>query len=310
MHMLRKALTVATLLWGASATAQVVVSDPTSTALEIKMLATNIEHGFQLGEQLTQLKQNVQLVREGVSLARDAYAGINYFQHFDAQQFLQAGETYFLAGSGTADALNLAANIEQNGLNGGYFSPAVLGSASNLYNDVERRAAAIQAQGHLYDPKAALTLSAELDAVVHNLDYQQGAARTVEPSTSAQGLLAYDALQADPSLLALVVHQRAESEQQARTAMKLYLESLGASPGKAEQLAASATTLSAVELGRLNDKQAQSLNLQLLERTEKSVASAQTRKENDLVWQQIVTGVGATYGRGAPVPPEPSMGDR
>jgi hypothetical protein len=293
-----------------SARAQWVVADPTSQALEGKLLLANIEQSFTLGRQLAQLQQSVQVAQQGLTLARDVYAGIGMFQNFNAQQFLEAGQTYFLAGTAVGSAVNFYQDITTNGLNGGVFSPSVLQQSTNLYGDVQRRLLASQTQGSFYDARSALTLSREVQSVIHSSAYQDASVKTPEPGTPTEGLIAYDELMVDPQLLSLSVHQRAEAEQQGRTAMQMYLESLGASPGKAQQLVATSTTLAAVELARINDKAAASLNVQQLDRVERSTAAAQTRRENDMLWGLIVSGLNATYSSAAPAPEAPSLTDR
>ena len=297
------------MLSASNALAQLVVTDPTSTAIQTQTLAQAVLQKMALGEQLVQLRGALTTAQQGLSIARDAYAGINQFQHFNADVFLQEGEAYFLAGTTAGQVVNFYADVHDNGLNGGHFDPGIAGRTADLFRDAARRAQAMTIQVPSIDALGAWSVAQGINSAIHDPLGQKVAMATPDPSTAAEGITAFQEWQLDPKLLALLVHQRQEAEQNARDAMKLYLESLGASPGKAAQLSASATTLSAVAIARLNDKSAQSLNLQQLERLEKSSAGAQTRKENDMMWNQVVDGLDSSYGKSPADATAPSLGD-
>lgn len=269
----------------------VIVSYPTrahafmgSEDIELAVLVS------QSAASLEQLRASLAAAREQVQFARDVYAGVNDFRQFDPQAFLDSQQQQWLSQVPLAqDVSSFVQDITANGLNGGRFSASDLYYRVDAYHDAYRRHQAEQANGGKvvpYDARAALGVSREAEAALANPATRAALANQPVPDV-ADGLFAVDAAKADPALLSLYMQRRAQAKEAEYQAFKLYAESMGASPGKAQQLAAMAAGLSAQELARVDDKLGQSLSLQQLQRQEEAGAKASERRETDALWNNI-----------------------
>lgn len=295
---------LATLLLAPSARAQLVTSDPMNQLI----FWENVTHTTQLAQSLEQLRQTTVAAKENLSLVRDVYAGVNEFLHFDPKDFLESGKSYYLTKSGVGDlVVDARSGIE--GGSGGRFNPYQLVQRVDMYGDQSRRMDAREDAVPLpYDADAALGISQDLNALIDHPGYQKRLLGEPPPPTAAEGLLLFDAARADPQLAQALVYERTHSKEAETRAMKLYLESLGASPGKAQQLAATASTMTAAELASVNDKLAQQTALMQVERIENAAGRAEARRETDAMWQGVGEGIERSFGSG-PRPTEmPAFG--
>jgi hypothetical protein len=95
----------------------------TSDGILSGILAENVEEVAQVTETVAQLKQMLQNAREAVSIARDAYAGLDAIRHGDVGQYLQQARSEFERATGVSDAMDLYTDVQRNGMHGGYFDP-------------------------------------------------------------------------------------------------------------------------------------------------------------------------------------------
>ena len=258
------------------------------------MLTLLYTQGF---EELAQAGETIKTAQENLQLVRDVYAGVNDFVNFDPQAFLDGQKDYWLAQMPIAgDAQSFVNDISTNGLGGGSSSNPY--NRLDVYRDAFRRKEAQRAfKGSLepYDGKKALTVSREAETALSNSSTRVRLANKPEPATVAEGLFAVDAAKGDPQLLALYMQRRAAAKEAEYQAFKLYSESLGASPGKAQQLAAMAAGITAQELARIDDKLTQSVAMQQLEQQQRSSAKATERRETDFLWRDLEGATQTTF---------------
>lgn len=239
-------------------------------------------------EEINQASQTIATAREQLEFAKDVYAGINYFTTFDPQAFLEQEKSYFLTHiQVAAEASSLVTEVTSGRITGG--------SADSLYNrfdafrDAQRRRQAKQGNGRVapYDANRALTLSAETEEALGDPTQRGRLTGKPDVATVSDGLLEADMSRVDPALLNLYLARRAAAKEAEYQAFKLYAEAIGASPGKAQQLAALAAGLSAQELARIDHSLAQANTAAQLERHERSVAKANEKAQVDFVWDDI-----------------------
>jgi hypothetical protein len=249
--------------------------------------------------ELTQLGNAITTAKEQLQLARDVYAGVNEFLNFDPQAFLEGQRQQWMSDIPLANEVQgFVSDVSANGLRGGHFSAQDVYQRFDTYRDAARRAQARRALGGTLEPfdaRAALSLSREADTALASAHFRQQLAQAAEPATLSEGLFASDAARADPQLLALYVRRRAAAKEAEYQAFKLLSESMGATPGKAQQLAAMATGLSAQELARIDEKLGQSLSLQELQHTTEATTRATERLETDFLWKDIERGAHDTF---------------
>lgn len=248
------------------------------------LVAQGTQELAQFGEAITTAQQQLQL-------ARDVYAGVNDFLNFDPQAFLEGQRQQWMADVPIAGQLQgFVADVSNNGLGGGRFDVHDVYARFNTYRDAARRAEARRALGGTlepYDARAALTLSADTETALASPRVRQQLGGQMTPATLADGLFASDVARVDPQLLTLALQRRAAAKEAEYQAFKLLSEAMGASPGKAQQLAAIASGLSAQELARIDDKLGQSLTLEQLRQEQESTTRANERRETDFLWGDI-----------------------
>lgn len=241
--------------------------------------------------QIAQVADAIATAKEQLELARDVYAGVNDFLQFDPQAFLDGQKQQWMYSIPLASEVqSLVTDVGTNGLNGGRFDAGRMAARFDVYRDQMRRMDAHDAMGgslEPYDARAAMTLSRETDAVFSNGNARARLANQPEPETVSHGLFAADAARVDPQLLSLYMQRRAAAKEAEYQAMKLYAEASGASPGKAQQLAAMAAGMSAQELARIDDKLSQSLTLEQLQYQQEAAARANERREVDFLWTDM-----------------------
>lgn len=240
--------------------------------------------------ELAQFGEAIATAKEQLDLAKDIYAGVGDFLEFDPQAFLDGQKQNWLSQVPLASDVQGFVTDLSSGLGGGHFDARDLYGRFDAYRDAHRRKEAQRALGRTlepYDAKVALTVSREAEGALANSRTRAQLAGKPEVETISEGLFAVDAAKADPQLLALYMQRRAAAKEAEYQAMKLYAESLGAAPGKAQQLAAMAAGLSAQELARIDDKMSQSVALQQLDRQQKASAKATEAQEADFLWGDI-----------------------
>lgn len=240
--------------------------------------------------ELAQFTEAIATAKEQLDLAKDVYAGVGEFLEFDPQAFLDGQKQNWLSQVPLASDVQGFVTDLSSGLGGGHFNARDLYGRFDAYRDAHRRKEAQRALGRTlepYDAKVALTVSREAEGALANARTRAQLAGKPEVETVSEGLFAVDAAKADPQLLALYMQRRAAAKEAEYQAMKLYAESLGAAPGKAQQLAAMAAGLSAQELARIDDKMTQSVALQQLDRQQKASAKATEAQEADFLWGDI-----------------------
>lgn len=243
--------------------------------------------------QLQQVSQAIETARQQLQVARDVYAGVNDFRNFDPQTFLDGQKQQWLSQVPLAtDVQSFVSDVRDNGLSGGRFDANALASRFDVYRDAYRRREAAQALGGPvapYDARTAMSVSREAERALSSPTLRQQLTAQPEPTTLSDGLFAADAARVDPQLLALYVKRRAAAKEAEYQAFRLTAEAMGASPGKAQQLAAMATGLSAQELARIDDKMSTSVTLQQLDRQEKAVGSAVERRDFELLYENAAS---------------------
>lgn len=253
---------------------------------ESAALTTLVAQGF---EELGQAATVINTAKQELELARDVYAGIGEFVNFDPQAFLEEQQQIWLSQLPlVGDVKAFGEDLVGNGLKGGHARD--LASRFDAYRDARRKAEALDNLGgevRPYDARTALTVAGEAQRTLTNPAARASLAKKAEASTASEGLFSIDASRADPQLLGLYMQRRAAAKEAEYQAFKLYSESLGASPGKAQQLAAMATSLSAEQLARIDDKLATSTSLQQLDRQEKALDKAASLRESEYLWQDV-----------------------
>lgn len=272
------------------------------------ILAQNVSQGLQLSEQLTQLRTMVSNARENYEFARTVYAGIDQLKNFDPDAFLEQGRVYFLNTALVSDTTGFVHDVTTHGLAGGTFNLAAIRHRVDIYLDAARRAQAQTDQKRPYDVTAALGVSAEAEIAVRSPEYRRKLLADPPPSTATEGLIEYEAARSDPRLLALLMHMRAESEETSEKAFQLYMRSLHASPGEAQQINAVSASLATAELARLNNKGAKSLAIEQLRAAQQATDAAHQRAEVDAAWTQIAQGFATPNA--IPAPAMPSLSDK
>lgn len=255
---------------------------------ESAALTTLVGQGFdelgQFGTMITTAKQNLDMLR-------DIYAGVGEFVNFDPQAFLEEQQQIWLSQLPIAgDVKAFGEDVITNGVKGGKFSSKDLASRFDAYRDARRKSEAQENLGgdvRPYDARTALTVAGEAQRTLTNPSARASLAKKAETATASEGLFSIDASRADPQLLGLYMQRRASAKEAEFQAFKLYSESLGASPGKAQQLAAMATSLSAQELARIDDKLAISTSVQQLDRQEKALDKASSLRESEYLWDDV-----------------------
>ena len=285
------------LLVAPLAQAQLAVTDPLANGIQIKTLLENVAQTTALTQQLEQLRQTVSSAQQTLDIARDVYAGIGEFQNFNADDFLGEGKAYFQ--SKVSEVGSLGQTLLGTGGDGSRFSANVI-QRIDAYRDEHRRRETVAEFGTaVYDSHAALTLSREVEAAVSNPAMQKRLMASPAPATATEGLFQSDLSRVDPQLLGLYAYRRARSESSEEAALKVLAESMSptTSVGKAQQLTAKSSAISATELARLNDTQTKTLTLQELERQERAQSEANTRRETDAVWGQLGQSVEKSFKR-------------
>jgi len=241
--------------------------------------------------ELAQVADAIATAKQQLEIARDVYAGVNDFLNFDPQSFLDGQKQQWMAQVPLAgEVQGFVSDVTTNGLNGGHFNAKDLYGRFDTYRDQFRRLEAKKALGTTFEPydaKSALTLSREAEAALASSSTRARLAAQSEPETVSEGLFASDAAKVDPALVSLYMQRRAQAKEAEYQAFKLMSEAMGASPGKAQQLAAMATGLSAQELARIDDKMGQSLSLQQLEQQQRATTKATERQEADFLWNDL-----------------------
>jgi hypothetical protein len=239
-------------------------------------------------EEIEQAAETIATAREQLEFAKDVYAGINYFTTFDPQAFLEQEKSYFLTHIQVAgQASSLVTEVTSGHITGG--SADSLYSRFDTFRDAQRRRQAKQGNGRIapYDATRALTLSAETEEALNDPTLRGRLQGKPDVATVTDGLLESDMSRVDPALLNLYLQRRAAAKEAEYQAFLLYDEAIGASPGKAQQLAAMAAGMSAQELARIDHGIAQANAAAQLDRHERSVAKANEKAQVDFVWDDI-----------------------
>jgi hypothetical protein len=255
------------------------------------LVAQGVAELSQAADSFKAVTETLDNAKEYLQIARDVYAGINEFTNFDPEAFLQDQAQYFLAQVPIAgEVSSFVSDVSGNGLNGGHFNANDLYGKFDAYRDAYRRRQAQQAVGANltpFDSKTALSISGDAERALSNPSTRQQLAGRPDIASASEGLFSADAARVDPKLLSLYMQRRAAAKEAEYQAFKLYSESLGASPGKAQQLAAMATAMTAQEIARIDDKLAQSVSLQQLDRQEAAIGKATERREADFLWNDV-----------------------
>jgi hypothetical protein len=244
---------------------------------------------------ISQAQQFVSTAKEDLQIARDVYAGVSDFVNFDPNTFLSGQQNYWLAQVPlVGDVSGLVNDVATRGLTGGHFNATQLYYRLNVYRDAQRTKAAFDSLGGRavvlpYDSTAALNASKEIDTVLSNPAARQRVAGAPDPDTVSEGLFEADAARVDPALVSLYLQRRAGAKEAEYQAYKLYTEALGASPGKAQQIAAMAAALTAQEAARIDDRLSQFLAVQQLGRQEAAVGRALERSDSEFLWGDMTT---------------------
>lgn len=253
-------------------------------------LATLVAQGV---SELQQVSQAIETARQQLEFARDVYAGVNEFRNFDPQTFLDTQKAQWLSQVPLANEVqSFVSDVRDNGLNGGRFDAQSLAGRFDVYREAYRARQAAQSLGGSvapYDARTALSVSREAERAFASPSVRQQLTAQPEASTFSEGLFAADAARVDPQLLSLYAQRRSAAKEAEYQAFKLTAEAMGASPGKAQQLAAMATGLSAQELARIDDKLATSVTLQQLDRQEKAVGAAVERRDFELLYENAAS---------------------
>lgn len=239
--------------------------------------------------ELAQVAEAIATAKQQVELLKDIYAGVNDVLSFDPQAFLDGQKQQWMSEVPLAgDVQGLVSDLTN--LNGGHFNAKDIYGRFDTYRDQFRRLEAKKALGTTFEPydaKSALTLSREAESALSSSSTRARLASQSEPETVSEGLFASDAAKVDPALVSLYMQRRAQAKEAEYQAFKLMSEAMGASPGKAQQLAAMATGLSAQELARIDDKMGQALSLQQLEQQQRATTKATERQEADFLWNDL-----------------------
>jgi hypothetical protein len=304
---------VGAVLFAARAHAQFI--DPANNAVQLQILAENVKQSISLSSQLTQLQQSVTAARENLDLARSVYAGVSEFTSYSPEDFLREGRDYFLAANPElSNALAFGQELTRPVGEGGLLPRRALHVGVDAYGDERRRREAAPAGlGTPYDSRAAWGLSREVNAVLDDVAMKASLVRPPTVSTAAEGLLAFDMARTEPGLLELYMRRQASALSAQEAAMAVFKESTAGrpSPGKAQQLTAQSSAMTAVGVSRLAEMEAKQLSLQELQRQEEAQARAQEKREMEALWKQIGTGIQQSFKRSAPKDMElPSEGQR
>jgi len=239
--------------------------------------------------ELSQFAEAIATAKQQVELLKDIYAGVNDVMSFDPQAFLDGQKQQWMSEVPLAnDVQGLVSDLTN--LKGGHFNAKDVYGRFDTYRDQYRRLESKKALGSTFEPydaKSALTLSRETEAALASSSTRARLASQSEPETVSEGLFASDAAKVDPALVSLYMQRRAQAKDAEFQAFKLMSESMGASPGKAQQLAAMATGLSAQELARIDDKMGQALSLQQLEQQQRATSKATERQQADFLWNDM-----------------------
>ncbi|NTX67629.1 hypothetical protein HUA74_43980 [Myxococcus sp. CA051A] len=226
-----------------------VVTDPTA-------FVETIRQSIMMAEQVEQARQTITTAKENLELARDVYAGINEIAAFDPDEYLQQARDSLGQQLPIAHESNALRSSLQQGLRGGTFDASSIARRMDIYGDRARR----QFEGYdeptpgqPYNYAGALSAAKDLQRVAENTSFQTEAGKRPPVATAADGLLMEQALQQDPQLVVLLSQRRAEATAVQRRGTELYMEALGASPGKAQQLAAQSSAQSLSELALINE---------------------------------------------------------
>ncbi|WP_163778719.1 hypothetical protein [Myxococcus vastator] len=244
------------------------------------------------------MRQTIATAQDQLQLARDVYAGVNEFSSFDPDTYLQRAREQLQQELPLAsEAAGLAGNLRQ-GLRGGSFNGANMVQRLDLYGDHARRRNngwGTQGPAAAYNYSSALGIASDLDQVARDRRFQDEASSRPSVATAADGVLHYEALQADPQLVVLLSKRRAEAAASERQATELYFESLGASPGKAAQLSAQANSRSAMELARVNDHLAKAETRQQLQDLKAAQEEASARQGLDNLFNAFDTSIERSF---------------
>lgn len=251
-------------------------------------LATLVAQGV---AEFTQAAQVLTTVQENLQTVRDVYAGVGEFLNFDPESFLEQQKQEWMGEFPIAnDVSSFVTDVTSNGLRGGRFNAKDLYQKFDTYRDQARRQESQRQMGGVmapYDSKSALTLSREAERALSNSSTRKQLAGRPEPETISEGLFASDAAKVDPKLFQLYLQRRAAAKEADYQAYKVLAESMGAAPGKAQQLAAISAGLSAQELARIDDSVGQQLSLQQLEQQQRATTKASERQQSDFLWNDI-----------------------
>lgn len=291
--------TVALLLAG---TARAQFVDPGANALQLQILMENVRQTLSMGDQLAQLQQTVTTARENLALVRSVYAGVNEFTSYKPEDLLKEGRRAFLsANPEIADALSLGQDLTRPLGEGGLGPPLSVNLGVDAYGDgARRREAAGAGPAHVYDARAAWSVSREVQGLLDDAALQSSLARPPSVATAADGLFQLDMARADAGLAELYMRRQASALSAQEAALAVFKESTTATPGKAQQLAAQSGAMTAVGVARIQELEAKQLSLLELQRQEEATARAAERQERDAAWERIGSGIKESFRRAAP----------
>lgn len=277
--------------------ARPAAATPAGDLVQIEILAETLQQGLTMSSQLATLRQAVTDARENISFMRSMYGLVSDFKNFDPGQFMTEAKNYFLAQNREiGDASALVADLRRYGLKGRFNASAINRRIrdANLYLEANTGYRVIP-----YDFKRALGIGQDVDDLLASPTFRQQEMSAAMPVSATSGLIEVELMQADGDAWAAALHQRAIARENAVQAMQIYAESLGASPGKSQQLAAQAAGITAAGVSQLSETSTRALALQEQDRVERSQAAAQGRREADALWRGITDGIDSSF---RPVP--------
>jgi hypothetical protein len=266
---------------------------PFGDTIQVEILGETIKQTLTMEEQLTTLRQHLADARENIAFMRSMYGLVSDFRNFDPAQFMNEAKDYFIAQNRTlTDANNLFRDLQKNGLKG-RFDASVLNRKirlANLYLEQNTGYKVIP-----YDYKKALGIGQDVEDLLADPRFRKSQLTAPSVASPTRGIIDAELILADPQAYAGALHDRAIARDRAVQAMQVYAESLGASPGKAQQLGAQAASLTAAGVAQVSETTSRQLALQELERTERSQAAAQNRREADSLWRGINDSIDTSF---------------
>jgi hypothetical protein len=294
------------------------------------ILAENIVQTVNAANTLTTLQQNLMQARQYVQIARDTYAGVQALSTADLDGVLNASRTYFMNATGANSATGLVEDVRSNRLNGGTINTgwvnAQLADArlqSRCYaqldelNNGARRMLDADCR-YMLDTRAASRFSqgtedALRDTTLCNVGLERIPCRlvTAQPTiaSSTAGIVDARLGSEDPALLAELLRQRSIARSAAVDAMRLYFQSLGASPGKAQQLAAQSAALGAAQLAAIAEGQSQLVAMEQRREADAANRAAAAAARDERLQRQLGDAIDRGFHRTDPGE-APSMSDR